>query len=257
MSNHTINVNQAAFQTDVLQRSQQVPVIVDFWAPWCGPCRMLGPVLERLAVEYNGQFVLAKVNSDLNPKISMQYQVRGIPAVKAFINGRVVDEFVGAQPEPMVRQFLQRVLAQKPAATGGAAAEPPADSPADPAARLQEARKALLKGDGCRAQTLLQRFPAGGQASAAAQLRPLATFLCDYAAGRLSGSSNWDQLYYQAAQAARRAEYSGALYSLLSIKNQHPTYRDGAPRQVMAAIFALLGPQDPLVQAYQPQMRAG
>jgi len=252
MSNFVINVNQADFQNNVLLRSQQVPVIVDFWAPWCGPCRMLGPVLERLAAEYNGQFVLAKVNSDHNPNISIQYQVRGIPAVKAFVNGRVVDEFVGAQPEPMVRTFIQRVLAQKPSGTPNTTQSAP--PPADPAARLQQARAALQKGDGCRAQKLLQGFPAGSGQQEATQLLPLATFLCEYAGGRLSGPSNWDQLYQQAAQAARRGEYSGALYSLLSIKNQNPSFRDGQPRQVMQGIFTLLGNNDPLVQAYQPQM---
>ena len=108
---HVTNVTTANFQNEVLARSSRQPVIVDFWAPWCGPCRMLGPVLERLAAEYGGRFHLAKLNSDLSPQLSMQYDVRGIPAVKAFVNGRVIDEFVGAQPEPMVRQFLDRVIA--------------------------------------------------------------------------------------------------------------------------------------------------
>ncbi|MCA9973986.1 MAG: thioredoxin, partial [Anaerolineales bacterium] len=104
--NVIFNVDQGSFQQQVIAASHTAPVLVDFWAPWCGPCRMLTPVLERMAQAYGGRFRLAKLNTDENPQLSMQYGVRGIPNVKLFKNGRVVDEFVGAQPEPMVRQFL-------------------------------------------------------------------------------------------------------------------------------------------------------
>lgn len=106
---YSVDVGEADFDQAVTERSYQVPVVVDFWAPWCGPCKVLKPVLEKLAEEYGGRFVLAKVNSDDNQRLAGQFGVRGIPTVKAVVNGEVVDEFSGALPESQVRVFLDRL----------------------------------------------------------------------------------------------------------------------------------------------------
>ena len=110
MNTHSFETGTEAFERDVLQASQKVPVLVDFWAPWCAPCRVLKPILDKLAGEYQGKFLLAKVNSDEHPQLSAQFGVRGIPNVKAFVDGKLADEFTGALPESGVRAFIDRLI---------------------------------------------------------------------------------------------------------------------------------------------------
>jgi putative thioredoxin len=103
-----IEVNDENFQEKVIEQSKKVPVVVDFWAPWCMPCLMLSPILEKLAKEYNGKFILAKANVDETRTYAQEYMVMSIPNVKLFKNGKVVDEFVGALPESSVRKWLEK-----------------------------------------------------------------------------------------------------------------------------------------------------
>jgi putative thioredoxin len=145
------------FGKEVIERSATVPVVVDFWAPWCGPCRVLGPVLEAAVAALAGRVELVKINTDESPELAQQFQIQGIPAVKAFRDGKVVAEFVGAQPAPQIKKFLEQ-LAPPPAIAALAAAE--AALQAGDAAGAEPQLRGLVQDPqaGNRARLLLARL---------------------------------------------------------------------------------------------------
>jgi putative thioredoxin len=178
-SRWVVDVTEQSFQTDVVDRSMQVPVVVDLWATWCGPCKQLSPVLERLAEAASGAWVLAKVDVDANPRIAQLFGVQSIPTVVAIAGGQPVDAFAGARPEPQVKQWITALLDalrdQLPGiraaeqAGVGAVAEQPGAEPEDP--RFTAAEAALAAGDYTAAEAAYQQVldiePANEQARAA------------------------------------------------------------------------------------------
>ncbi|MEV1093142.1 tetratricopeptide repeat protein [Streptomyces microflavus] len=148
-----IDVDEAGFERDVLQRSAEVPVVIDFWAEWCEPCKQLGPLLERLAVEYNGRFLLAKVDVDANQMLMQQFGIQGIPAVFAVVAGQALPLFQGAAPEAQIRETLDQLIQVGEERFGltGIAVDPdgvrdaaPAEVPAGPYDALLEAAASAL-----------------------------------------------------------------------------------------------------------------
>ena len=273
-----IDVNEQTFQREVIERSREVPVVVDFWAPWCGPCRMLGPVLEALAREFNGRFILAKLNVDENPRLAMQYGVQGIPAVKAFKHGRVVAEFVGAQPQPMVRRFIERLLPDEldqqvskghALLDAGRFAEAErvfrevVDRNADHwAALLGLARAQLGQGQMDAALETLKRIPEGApEGKEAARLEAEITLRreigdADEASLQARLAEAPDDLearFKLAGLLTLQGRYEDALPHYLEILRRDRSFRDGAAREAMLYIFDQLG-DTPIVREYRNKM---
>lgn len=277
---HVIDVSERTFQTDVLERSKEVPVVVDFWAAWCGPCRMLGPVLERLASEANGDWVLAKLDVDQNPQLAMRYGVQGIPAVKAFVDGRVADEFVGAQPEPMVRRFIQglapgqgdrRVKEAQAAEKAGGLEKAETlyrqiltDEPNHARALVGLGRVLFGQGRLEEAAEALDRVPRHEAARKEAE-KWLAQIefrresaacggLADCREKLAADPNNVAARYGVAMALAAEGHYDDALRHLLTIVKQDRTFRDDAARRAMLSIFAILGDDSRLAQEYRSKL---
>jgi putative thioredoxin len=138
-ADNVIDVTTETFESLVMERSKQVPIVVDFWAPWCGPCRQLGPVLEGLADEYGGRFVLAKVNIEENEPLAQSFNVQSIPYVAAMGDGQLMDAFMGVLPEAAIREWLERILPSPADALARAASALEADSPGEAEANYREA----------------------------------------------------------------------------------------------------------------------
>lgn len=265
-----IDVTEETFIQDVLEQSETVPVLVDFWAPWCGPCRALSPILERLATDPSLNFILAKVNVDDNPNLSMEYRVQSIPAVVGFVDGEAVDQFIGVQPEPRIRQFIEQLIpseldealsdAQSLLATRHwAEAEQALRALHEEYANRQDvvlnlAKALLAQGEGCEAKEHLQSVKDGTELMQAEKLLPLANYLCQ-AAEEMADDEELDGIvlqYLQGARLIRRGNLAAAMDGLLEVLRQDKQYAEA--RQVMLGLFALLGDEDDLTQAYRIEL---
>ncbi len=271
LSEYIQDVSESTFEQDVVMRSHDVLVVVDFWATWCGPCRMLGPILERLAIEGGGRFMLARVNVDENPNLAVRYGVQGIPAVKAFRDGEVASQFVGAQPEGTVRRFVEN-LSPSPAVQAVAQglsllgtrhwAEAETsfrdilleDETNAPAA-LGLLKSLVMQGKGAQALDLVGGFPGGTEWPEALKLKPLAQLLVE--AEGVAPDDEGDPLaaqLHRAAELIKLGNFPAAMDGLLDILRQDKRYRGGFPKEVLLALFTIMGDQDPLTRQYRDEL---
>jgi putative thioredoxin len=255
-----IDVTEETFQSDVVERSLQVPVIVDLWAEWCQPCKQLSPMLEKLAREGNGSWVLAKIDVDANPRIAQLFGVQSIPTVVAIAGGQPVEAFAGAQPEPQVRQWIGALLdALRDRLPGIRAAEEGADAPEpepEPEdTRFTEAESAFEQGDYTAAEAAYQKIldtePANEQAKAAiAQVRFLARAEAADPSVIVRADTSPEDIDAQLSAsdvelASQRVEQ--AFTRLLSvIRRTSGADRDRA-REHLVELFGLFPPEDPNV----------
>lgn len=277
MTGLVFDVSEADFETSVLDRSREKPVVVDFWAPWCGPCRILGPTLERLTDEYEGAFLLAKVNVDENPGLASRFGIQGIPAIKIFRDANLASEFVGALPEVAIREILEKVL---PSELDEMAAEGERKAEAgDPigarslfervleqspnhAVALLGLGRLLLPEDGEKAISLLDRVALGTPERKEAELLIARHSLGegdgeDIAALKARAESNPDDMevrFQLAKSLAAAEEYEAALEEFLVVLSKDRALEDDGARKSMIQIFEVLGPGDPLADRYRSEM---
>ncbi len=272
-----IEVTEATFGSAVLDASQAKPVIVDFWAPWCGPCRILGPILERVAAEFGDAVQVAKLNTDENRGIAMQYGIQGIPAVKAFKDRRVVGEFIGAQPEAQVRAFFRAIApsqadravreAEEMAEGGDAAAAERrfrgllASAPGNADAVFGLARLLIARGERQEAEELLKAAPTDRRAKALRHRIFLEGFADRHSGEDLEGevAANPDDpraRYRWGVMLAAHERYEEALDELIESVRLDGQFADGAARQAALAVFDILGLDSPLAREYQRRLAA-
>jgi len=238
-----MDIDTTTFEAQVLEASRQVPVLVDFWAPWCAPCRALGPILEKLEREYAGRFRLAKVNSDEQPELAQAFGVRSIPDVVAFKDGKPVAHFLGALPESQVRAFIDKLM------------------PSPFLAKIEAAERAVAEGKIDEAEALLAGVPSDidwdtrvdalraaiGYARSGGNAAELAA--------RLQANPDDHEARFALAQhhaGARR--YREAMAALLEIVQRDKAWRDGEARKQLLNIFQLAAAQPELVSEYRRKL---
>jgi putative thioredoxin len=276
-SPYMYEVDEAGFDELVLNRSHNVPVLVDFWAAWCGPCQVLMPRLAKLAEEYQGRFILAKVNTDVEQRLAGRYGIRSLPTVKLFRNGEVVDEFMGAQPDSTIRDLLDRHLPRESDSAAEAALR---DHQAGRTEDALQALRAAVALDPANDRVKLQlarllfdlgRLDEGDQILRSVSVKALGDPETTALAAKLefarvaagappapeleqaigANPGNMQARYQLAARRVLEANYEAAMEQLVEIVRSDRRFADDAGRKGLLTVFNLLGGKGDLVKRYR------
>jgi putative thioredoxin len=269
-SDYIKEVTEADFEYEVIAYSNQVPVVVDFWAEWCKPCRTLTPLLEKLAEDAQGSYRLAKLNVDDNPNLALRYNVRSIPNVKAFRDGQVVSEFLGLQPESRVREFIRNLapsqidlLLEK----GQSQLESMswqeavisfrqflAKSPNHPAGLLGLLKSCLMLGNYSDARSIINEFPPSSEYAHMELLRPLFESLVTDNNAPVSSDDPLEAAYQNALRLIKRGNLAAAMDGLIDILRQDKHFNNDCVRKILLGLFELLGDNHPLTISYRREL---
>ncbi len=270
-SEYIIDINDTNFEYEVVQYSLNTPVVIDFWAEWCKPCKTLTPLLEMLAHEAGGSFRLARVNVDQCPNLAIQFGVRSIPTVKAFSQGEVVGEIVGLQPEPRLREFIAGILPPSPltlaiekansllALRQWSEAKKLYTSileqvPDNPACLLGMVKIYIIQKQPDKALEILRNFPASRYYTNAETLLPLVETLSKFTAGKFLVTTDQDQTFINSLNLVMRGNFAAALDGLLDVLRENKSYRNGLVRQVFLSILEMMGEEDPETREYRNEL---